>query len=112
MQAGSSYHQRRALGNTEFPMNLVDAIQAADTRIRPVVRETWLEASPVFSERTGHEVLVKLENLPHTGSFKRGAPTNKILSLTAPAAGVQVVTASSGNHGAAVAYALRGVGGK
>jgi threonine dehydratase len=92
-------------------MNLVDAIQAADTRIRPVVRETWLEASPVFSELVGNEVLLKLENLQHTGSFKLRGATNKILGL-APSADMKVVTASSGNHGAAVAHALRGVGGK
>jgi len=93
-------------------MNLVDAIRAADARIRPVVRETWLEASPVFSERTGHEVLVKLENLQHTGSFKLRGATNKILSLGPSASDMKVVTASSGNHGAAVAHALRGIGGK
>ncbi|MDQ0390799.1 threonine/serine dehydratase [Labrys monachus] len=93
-------------------MTFLDAIHAADRRIRPVVRETGLEASPPFSERTGQEVLLKLENLQHTGSFKLRGAANKILSLGTPAPDTKVVTASSGNHGAAVAYALRGVGGR
>jgi threonine dehydratase len=93
-------------------MSLVDAINAADLRIRPVVRETWLEYSPAFSDLLGGEVSVKLENLQHTGSFKLRGATNKILSLGAASTQTMVITASSGNHGAAVAYALHGVGGQ
>ena len=93
-------------------MSFVDAINAADLRIRPVVRETWLEYSPALSDLLGGEVSVKLENLQHTGSFKLRGATNKILSLGAASAQTKVITASSGNHGAAVAYALHGVGGQ
>jgi threonine dehydratase len=51
---------------------------------------------------------LKLEHLQVAGSFKaRGAFAN-LLSRAIPAAGV--VTASLGNHGAAVAYAARSVG--
>lgn len=49
------------------------------------------------------ELLLKLELLQHSGSFKaRGAFAN-LLRRSVPAAGV--VAASGGNHGAAVAYA-------
>ncbi|MEP7023784.1 MAG: threonine/serine dehydratase [Actinomycetota bacterium] len=49
------------------------------------------------------ELVLKLEQLQHSGSFKvRGAFTN-LLRREIPAAGV--VAASGGNHGAAVAYA-------
>ena len=72
--------------------------------IRPYIRRT-----PVISlDRADFglaagELVVKLEQLQHSGSFKaRGAFTN-LLRREIPAAGV--VAASGGNHGAAVAYA-------
>jgi threonine dehydratase len=50
-------------------------------------------------------LMLKLEHLQHTGSFKaRGAFAHLTLT-TAPAAGV--AAASGGNHGAAVAYAAQ-----
>ena len=50
-------------------------------------------------------VVLKLELLQHSGSFKaRGAFANMLLRPV-PAAGV--VAASGGNHGAAVAYAAK-----
>src|SRR5260370_2073196 len=53
-------------------------------------------------------VLLKLEQLQHSGSFKaRGAFAN-LLAGQAPHAGV--VAASGGNHGAAVAYAAMQLG--
>jgi threonine dehydratase len=89
----------------------VEDIAAAERRIRPLVRETPLEVSDALSERVGGEVLLKLENLQQTGSFKVRGASNKILSLGSDL-NTTVVAASSGNHGAAVAYALREVGGK
>jgi threonine dehydratase len=54
------------------------------------------------------EIIFKHEYMQVSGSFKaRGAFTN-LLRRDVPAAGV--VAASGGNHGAAVAYAARGVG--
>jgi len=51
-------------------------------------------------------VYFKLENLQHTGSFKLRGAMNKLLSLTAEEKGRGVVTASTGNHGAAFAFGL------
>ena len=45
----------------------------------------------------------KLENLQKTGSFKARGALNKILNINSTE---KVVAASSGNHGAAVSYAL------
>jgi threonine dehydratase len=72
-------------------------------RHTPVVRvdgsELGLAAAPL---------VLKLELLQHTGSFKpRGAFTN-LLTRQAPPAGV--VAASGGNHGVAVAHAARRLG--
>ena len=85
-------------------------VAAAERRIRSLVRETPLEVSDALSERVGGKVLLKLENLQHAGSFKVRGASNKILSLGSDL--TTIVAASSGNHGAAVAYVLRELGGK
>ena len=53
---------------------------------------------------------MKLENLQHTGSFKLRGAFNKLLSLSADERALGCVAASSGNHGAAVAYAMHSLG--
>jgi len=79
-------------------------IAAVREVIRPYVRTT-----PVVEVRGADfgledlPVVLKLELLQHSGSFKaRGAFAN-LLTRKIPAAGV--VAASGGNHGVAVAYA-------
>lgn len=94
-----------------MPVVEPDDVVAAERRIRALVRETPLERSEALSARVGSEVLLKLENLQHTGSFKVRGAGNKILGLD-DRGNAPVVTASSGNHGAAVAYVLRNVGRK
>jgi predicted alternative tryptophan synthase beta-subunit len=56
--------------------------------------------------KTQANVFLKCENLQHTGSFKVRGAINKLLSLTSSQRELGVVTASSGNHGAAVAFGL------
>ena len=53
-------------------------------------------------------LVLKLELLQHTGSFKTRGAFNKMLASDVPAAGV--VAASGGNFGLAVAYAARQLG--
>jgi threonine dehydratase len=86
-----------------------DIVLAAN-RIGPNVRETALDHSPYFSELTGADVYMKLENLQHTGSFKLRGAFNKLLQLTPEQRRAGCVTASSGNHGAAIAYAMKKLG--
>ena len=81
-------------------------INAADERIREHVRQTYLEYSPVLSDLATGIVYCKLENLQHTGSFKLRGAFNKVLSLTKTERNNGIVTSSSGNHGAGVAYVL------
>ena len=83
--------------------------QAAD-RIAPFIRRTPLDEALALSQLGGDEVYLKQENLQHTGSFKLRGAFNKVLSLAPDDRARGVVTASSGNHGAAVAYALRTLG--
>lgn len=86
-----------------------DIVLAAN-RIGPHVRETPLDYSPYFSELTGANVYLKLENLQHTCSFKLRGAFNKLLSLGPEERKVGCVTASSGNHGAAIAFAMQKLG--
>ncbi len=81
-------------------------ILAAEKRIRAHVRETFLEYSVPLSRETNAEVHLKCENLQYTGAFKIRGALNKLLSLSPDQQKKGVVTASSGNHGAAVACGL------
>ncbi len=82
----------------------------AANRIAPHIRETPLDHSPFFSDLTGANVFLKLENLQFTGSFKLRGAFNKLLSLTPEQRAGGCVAASSGNHGAAVAFAMSKLG--
>lgn len=86
-----------------------DIVLAAN-RIAPHVRETPLDHSRYFSDQCGANVYLKLENLQHTGSFKLRGAFNKVLSLTPDERRAGCVAASSGNHGAAIAYAMKKLG--
>lgn len=92
------------------PSAVAPAARRAEVRIRPHVRETYVEASPFLSEATGAEVFLKLEHLQHTGSFKVRGALNKVLLLSEDERHRGVVAASTGNHGAAVAFAARQAG--
>ena len=87
-------------------MNILQEILQAEYKIRPYIRETPLEYSFPLSKLTGSQVYLKLENLQHTGSFKVRGAMNALLSLTPEQRTRGIVTASSGNHGIAVAFGL------
>lgn len=95
---------------------LHDAVLAARERLRPHIRETPLERVAQPSRLAGSrpasaaEVLLKLENLQHTGSFKARGALHRLLCLTADERRAGVVAASSGNHGAGVAWAASRLG--
>lgn len=85
-------------------------IVLAANRIAPHIRETPLDHSAYFSEFGGANVYLKLENLQYTGSFKLRGAFNKLLLLGSEERRHGCVTASSGNHGAAIAYAMKKIG--
>lgn len=91
-------------------MTMHSRVLQAEKRIRPFIRETFLESSPVLSRQCDSKVYLKLDNLQLTGSFKLRGAFNKLLSLSDREAAFGVVTASTGNHGLAVAHALRTTG--
>lgn len=88
-------------------MDVKTEILQAEQRIRPHIRETPLDYSFHLSNITGSNVFLKLENLQHTGSFKFRGAMNKLLCLAPEQREQGVVAASSGNHGAALAFGLR-----
>jgi threonine dehydratase len=85
--------------------SLFDRITQAHVAIRPQVPVTALERSAALSARLGCEVLLKCEHLQPTGSFKVRGATNRIRLLGEDARRAGVTTASTGNHGQAVARA-------
>ncbi|MCH7980494.1 MAG: threonine/serine dehydratase [Gammaproteobacteria bacterium] len=87
--------------------DVAESSERAAARIAGLVRETPLDYSPAFSAATGADVWFKLENLQHTGSFKLRGAANRLMTLTPEERAAGCVTASSGNHGAAVAYAMQ-----
>jgi threonine dehydratase len=85
-------------------ISLADVEAAAD-RIDDVVRRTPLEYSYSFSDVTGADVRLKLENFQRTGAFKLRGATNRIATLSAAEREAGVVTASAGNYAQGVALA-------
>jgi threonine dehydratase len=80
-------------------------VTAAAARIAPhVLRTPVLPCAPV-GERCGREVLLKLESMQRTGSFKIRGATNAVRSIPDADAPRGVVTHSSGNHALALAVA-------
>lgn len=79
-------------------------ISEAGGRIAAHVRRT-----PVMQvEVGGFSVALKLEQMQHTGSFKARGAFNTLVQSEVPEA--EIVAASGGNHGAAVAYAAARLG--
>ena len=83
-------------------------IQAARRRIAGHVRSTPVLEAGAGSFGLEAPLVLKLELMQHTGSFKSRGAFNKMLASDVPSAGV--VAASGGNFGLAVAYAARELG--
>lgn len=86
--------------------SLQNDIISAQERIKPFIRKTPFDYARVLSKALNCHLYLKCEYLQHTGSFKLRGALNKILTLTEEEQKQGIVTASSGNHGTAVAYAL------
>ena len=87
-----------------FP--LISDVLAARHRLDGVAVRTPLEASPRLADESGSaEVRLKLELLQPTGAFKLRGAFNKVALIAAEQPDARLVTASSGNHGIAVASA-------
>lgn len=83
---------------------------AATARIEGQIERTQLVRSSSFSELLSANIYFKLENQQTTGSFKLRGATNRLMTLSEAERSRGCVTASSGNHGAAVACAMQKLG--
>jgi len=91
---------------TQPEVSLAD-IRAAQRRIAGSVLRTPVLESPSLDETTGARLYFKCESLQPVGAFKLRGASNAIEARTSEQLRAGVVTHSSGNHGAAVAYAAR-----
>jgi threonine dehydratase len=88
-------------------MNLND-IYSAWENIHKLIKKTDLQKSLYFSDLTQGDVFLKLENTQITHAFKIRGAINKLNKIKKNQQ--EIITASSGNHGQAVARASRELG--
>jgi threonine dehydratase len=88
----------------------MEDVRAAAGRIAGHARRTPLLADTPLDEITGGRILLKLETLQHTGSFKFRGAYNRLCQLDAGERRAGVVAFSSGNHAQGVAAAARLLG--
>src|SRR5213082_2829789 len=79
-------------------------IQAALSRIRQSIYLSPCARSETFSQVTGNDVYLKLDNLQRTGAFKERGALNKLLTLSSDERARGVIAASAGNHAQGVSY--------
>jgi len=86
------------------------AIAQAARRIAPYVHRTPVMSCASIDAEVGARLYFKCENFQKIGAFKARGATNALFSMRDDEARHGVVTHSSGNHGAAVAYAAHARG--
>lgn len=86
-----------------------DTIKARE-RIREFVYDTPLIRLDYISEALGTSVYAKMENMQRTNSFKIRGALNKVRKLSREELQRGLVTASSGNHGKAIATCAKMLG--
>ncbi|MFT0860455.1 hydroxyectoine utilization dehydratase EutB [Ancylobacter sp. G4_0304] len=92
-----------------LPVTLAE-IEAAAARIRGHVARPPLIAPLALTRRCGQPIHLKLETRQPVGAFKLRGAVNALLALDTDARRRGLITASTGNHGRAVAYAAREAG--
>jgi len=97
------------IGNQAFAGLGPLAINDAYTRLAPRIRRTpVVEIGAAEFGMDNFSMILKLECLQHSGSFKARGAFSSLTSGDLPAVGV--AAASGGNHGAAVAFAAQALG--
>jgi len=96
----------KAAGTTMALPDIAD-IRAAHARVAPYVHRTPVLTCAALDELVGARLYFKCENFQKVGAFKARGACNAVFSLAEDAAAKGVVTHSSGNHGAALAYAAQ-----
>ena len=102
-----AYLEGRVEATTDSPATwqAYRAVMEADRRLQSFDLTTPLLKSSAIGQAAGCDVLLKQEHLQHTGSFKYRGAVNKLSALESST--IVITAASTGNHGLAVAKALR-----
>ena len=79
-------------------------LSEAEKRLRPYIKVTDLNYARNFSQETGIQTFLKLENTQMTGSFKIRGAINKLSSLSDSEKSRGVIASSAGNHSQGVAF--------
>ena len=85
-------------------------IRKARSRIKPFIHQTPVLTSLSLNKMIGSELYFKCENFQKSGSFKIRGAANTVLQLNNQELEKGVVTASSGNHGAALSMVVSRLG--
>ena len=92
-------------------MITIKEIQNAHERIMPFIHHTPVLTNKSLNQESGADLYFKCENFQKAGSFKIRGATNAVMLLSDEDLDKGIVTASSGNHGAALAMAVTFRGG-
>ena len=118
-RAGGGRHRRAPVSHRCRPavnvamrpaMPTLEDVRAAAAAIAGQVVETPTTRSRTLSAITGADVVLKLENLQFTASFKDRGALVRLLALAPDERARGVVTMSAGNHAQAVAHHARRLG--
>lgn len=106
------YEDTAMTRDNRAPTVSVSDIERARERLdESVVQQTPIETSRSLEEETGAEVLLKMEHLQRTGSFKTRGAYNKLVQVVESDPEVsRAVAASAGNHAQGVALAATKTG--
>jgi threonine dehydratase len=85
-------------------------IVAARSTLRGVAKLTSISHSKSFSQMSGSNIFMKLENMQTTGAFKVRGAYNKLANLSPEERAKGVVAASAGNHAQGVAFSATKLG--
>ena len=88
----------------------LDFIRQAASAIKELTCRTPLKKSINLSQLLQKNIYLKMETMQDTGAFKLRGAANVIMHLSATEKASGVVTASTGNHGRAVAYVANALG--
>ncbi|HAK50581.1 MAG TPA: serine dehydratase [Gammaproteobacteria bacterium] len=83
----------------------INDVREARERISPYIHQTPILQSELLNEVAGAELFFKCENFQKVGAFKARGATNAVQLLSSEDLPRGVATHSSGNHGAALAWA-------
>ena len=105
-------HWRKHKQLTLWALTMVtyNDIKKAHQRISDHIHNTPVLTSDSLDNELGSNLFFKCENFQKTGSFKIRGATNSILQLNEAEIKNGIITTSSGNHGAAVAFIADKIG--